>query len=163
MNDLKMQLEQTIKMGGMKGMMGMIPGFGKLSKQIDSPKLMTILSKQIALISSMTKKEKAYPQILQASRKKRIAFGAGQDVSDLNKLIKMHRQMSDMMKKIGRKSGKGMLRNLLGDLTGSGNDKEGIEKILEKNPNLSRQLSSQLNQNNFSSMMGNIPGFMKKK
>ena len=92
-----------------------------------------------------------------------IAFGAGQDVSDLNKLIKMHRQMSDMMKKIGRKGGKGMLRNLLGDLTGSGNDKEGIEKILEKNPNLSRQLSSQLNQNNFSSMMGNIPGFMKKK
>ena len=164
MNDLRMQLEQTIKMGGMKGMMGMIPGFGKISKQIDSAKIDDkILSKQIALISSMTKKEKAYPQILQASRKKRIAFGAGQDVSDLNKLIKMHRQMSDMMKKIGRKSGKGMLRNLLGDLTGSGNDKESIEKILEKNPNLNRQLSSQLNQNNFSSMMGNIPGFMKKK
>ena len=164
MNDLRMQLEQTIKMGGMKGMMGMIPGFGKISKQIDSAKIDDkILSKQIALISSMTKKEKAYPQILQASRKKRIAFGAGQDVSDLNKLIKMHRQMSDMMKKIGRKSGKGMLRNLLGDLTGSGNDKEGIEKILEKNPNLNRQLSSQLNQKNFSSMMGNIPGFMKKK
>ena len=164
MNDLRMQLEQTIKMGGMKGMMGMIPGFGKISKQIDSAKIDDkILSKQIALISSMTKKEKAYPQILQASRKKRIAFGAGQDVSDLNKLIKMHRQMSDMMKKIGRKSGKGMLRNLLGDLTGSGNDKESIEKILEKNPNLSRQLSSQLNQKNFSSMMGNIPGFMKKK
>ena len=56
-----------------------------------------------------------------------------------------------------------MLRNLLGDLTGTSNDKEGIEKILEKNPNLNRQLSSQLNQNNFSSMMGNIPGFMKKK
>ena len=164
MNDLRMQLEQTIKMGGMKGMMGMIPGFGKISKQIDSAKIDDkILSKQIALISSMTKKEKAYPQILQASRKKRIAFGAGQDVSDLNKLIKMHRQMSDMMKKIGRKSGKGMLRNLLGDLTGSGNDKEGIEKILEKNPNLSRQLSSQLSQNNFSNIMGNIPGFMKKK
>ena len=164
MNDLRMQLEQTIKMGGMKGMMGMIPGFGKISKQIDSAKIDDkILSKQIALISSMTKKEKAYPQILQASRKKRIAFGAGQDVSDLNKLIKMHRQMSDMMKKIGRKSGKGMLRNLLGDLTGSGNDKEGSEKILEKNPNLSRQLSSQLSQNNFSNMMGNIPGFMKKK
>ena len=164
MNDLRMQLEQTIKMGGMKGMMGMIPGFGKISKQIDSAKIDDkILNKQIALISSMTKKEKAYPQILQASRKKRIAFGAGQDVSDLNKLLKMHRQMSDMMKKIGRKSGKGMLRNLLGDLTGSGNNKEGIEKILEKNPNLSRQLSSQLSQNNFSSMMGNIPGFMKKK
>ena len=69
----------------------------------------------------------------------------------------------NMMKKIGRKSGKGMLRNLLGDLTASGNDKEDLEKILEKNPNLSRQLSSQLNQNNFSNMMENIPGFMKKK
>ena len=54
-------------------------------------------------------------------------------------------------------------KNLLGDLTGSGNDKEGLEKILEKNPNLSRQLSSQLSQNNFSNMIGNIPGFMKKK
>ena len=164
MNDLRMQLEQTVKMGGMKSMMGMIPGFGKISKQIDNAKIDdNILNKQIALISSMTKKERAYPQILQASRKKRIAFGAGQDVSDLNKLIKMHRQMSDMMKKIGRKSGKGMLRNLLGNLTGAGNEKEEFEKILEKNPNLSRQLSSQLSQNNFSNMMGNIPGLMKKK
>ena len=58
MNDLRMQLEQTIKMGGMKGMMGMIPGFGKISKQIDSAKIDDkILSKQIALISSMTKKK----------------------------------------------------------------------------------------------------------
>ena len=164
MNDLKMQLEQTIKMGGMKGMMGMIPGFSKFSKQIDSSKIDDkILGKQIALISSMTKKERSYPQILQASRKKRIAYGAGQDVSDLNKLIKMHRQMSDMMKKIGRKNGRGMLRNLLGDLTGNSNEKENFEKVLEKNPNFGRQLSSQLNQNNFSNLMQNIPGFMKKK
>ena len=164
MNDLKMQLEQTIKMGGMKGMMGMIPGFGKLSKQIDSSKIDdNILGKQIALISSMTKKERAYPQILQASRKKRIAFGAGQDVSDLNKLIKMHRQMSDMMKKIGRKNGRGMLRNLLGDLTGSKSNNDDFEKILENNPNFSRHLSSQLSQKNFSNVMANIPGFMKKK
>ena len=164
MNDLKMQLEQTINMGGMKGMMGMMPGFGKLSKQINSANIDDkILGKQIALISSMTKKERAYPQILQASRKKRIALGAGQNVSDLNKLMKMHRQMSDMMKKIGKKSGKGMLRNLLGDLTGLGNDKDDFEKILKENPNFNRQLSSQLTQNNFSNMMGNIPGFMKKK
>ena len=164
MNDLRMQLQQTIKMGGMKGMMGMLPGFRKFSKQIDNANIDDkILGKQIALISSMTKKERAYPQILQASRKKRIAFGAGQDVSDLNKLIKMHRQMSDMMKKIGRKSGKGILRNLLGDLTGLGNKEDDFEKVLQKNPNFSRQLSSQLNQNNFSNMMGNIPGFMKKK
>ena len=164
MNDLKMQLEQTIKMGGMKGMMGMIPGFGKISKQIDSSKIDDkILGKQIALILSMTRKERAYPQILQASRKKRIAFGAGQEVSDVNKLVKMHRQMSDMMKKIGRKSGKGILRGLLGDMTGSKRNDEDFDKILQNNPNLSRQLSSQINQNNFSKIMGNIPGFMKKK
>ena len=148
----------------MKGMMGMIPGFGKISKQIDSSKIDDkILGKQIALILSMTRKERAYPQILQASRKKRIAFGAGQEVSDVNKLVKMHRQMSDMMKKIGRKSGKGILRDLLGDMTGRKRNDEDFDKILQNNPNLSRQLSSQINQNNFSKIMGNIPGFMKKK
>ena len=84
-------------------------------------------------------------------------------VDDLNKLIKMHRQMSDMMKKIGRKNGRGMLRNLLGDLTGSKSNNDDFEKILENNPNFSRHLSSQLSQKNFSNVMGNIPGFMKKK
>ena len=61
-----------------------------------------ILRRQIALIQSMTKLERANPQILQASRKKRIAKGAGLEVSELNKLLKMHRQMADMMKKMGK-------------------------------------------------------------
>ncbi|MEO0387501.1 MAG: signal recognition particle protein, partial [Pseudomonadota bacterium] len=79
MNDLKSQLEQMIKMGGMQGMMSMMPGMGKMAKQIEEAGFDdTVLRRQIALIQSMTKKERAAPQILQASRKKRIAAGSGQ-------------------------------------------------------------------------------------
>jgi signal recognition particle subunit SRP54 len=112
MNDLKGQLEQMMKMGGMQGMMGMMPGMAKMQKQLDDAGFDdTVIKRQIALINSMTKKERANPQILQASRKKRIAAGAGQlRCSDLNKLLKMHRQMADMMKKkmMGMGGGAGM-------------------------------------------------------
>ena len=121
MNDLKSQLEQMSKMGGMEGVMGMMPGMKKMAKQIeDSGFDDSILRRQVALINSMTKKERAYPQILQASRKKRIAAGAGLEVSELNKLLKMHRQMSDMMKKLGKMGKKGMLKGGLGALFGKG-------------------------------------------
>jgi len=107
-------------MGGMEGIMSMMPGMGKLSKQMDEAGLDDkVLKRQIALIDSMTKKERAYPQILQASRKKRIAKGAGMEVSDLNKLLKMHRQMSDMMKKLGKMGKKGMLKAEAAFLRGS--------------------------------------------
>ncbi|RED14347.1 signal recognition particle protein [Pontivivens insulae] len=121
MNDLKGQLEQMMKMGGMQGVMGMMPGMGKLSKQMDEAGLDDkVLKRQIALIDSMTKKERRNPQILQASRKKRIAAGAGMEVADLNKLLKMHRQMADMMKKMGKMGKKGMMRGGLGALMGKG-------------------------------------------
>src|SRR6056297_507531 len=121
MNDLKGQLEQMMKMGGMQGMMGMMPGMAKMQKQLDDAGFDdTVIKRQIALIQSMTKKERANPQILQASRKKRIAKGAGQDVSDLNKLLKMHRQMADAMKKLGKMGKKGMLKGGLGALMGKG-------------------------------------------
>ena len=107
MNDLRMQLEQMLKMGGMESIMGMMPGMGKMAAQVkDAGFDDRILKRQIALIQSMTKKERANPDLLQASRKKRIAAGAGMEVSELNKLLKMHRQMADMMKKMG-KMGKG--------------------------------------------------------
>ncbi|MDX5383238.1 MAG: signal recognition particle protein, partial [Rhodobacterales bacterium] len=107
MNDLRTQLEQMLKMGGMESIMGMMPGMGKMAAQVkDAGFDDRILKQQIALIQSMTKKERANPALLQASRKKRIAAGAGLDVSDLNRLLKMHRQMADMMKKMG-KMGKG--------------------------------------------------------
>jgi signal recognition particle subunit SRP54 len=71
------------------------------------------------MIQSMTKKERAAPQILQASRKKRIARGSGMEVSDLNKLLKMHRQMSDMMKKLGKGKG-GMMKKAMQAMMGKG-------------------------------------------
>jgi len=120
MNDLRMQLEQMVKMGGMKGMMGMMPGMGKVAKQVqDAGFDDKVLRQQIAIIQSMTKRERAAPQILQASRKKRIAAGSGMQVSDLNKLLKMHRQMSDMMKKIGKGKG-GMLKQAMKGMFGKG-------------------------------------------
>ncbi|KCV81367.1 signal recognition particle protein [Actibacterium atlanticum] len=118
MNDLKMQLEQMLKMGGMEGMMGMMPGMGKMAKQAQAAGVDdSILKRQIALIQSMTKLERANPQILQASRKKRIAKGAGLEVSELNKLLKMHRQMADMMKKMGKG---GMMKQAMKAMFGKG-------------------------------------------
>ncbi len=121
MNDLKGQLEQMLKMGGMQGMMGMLPGMGKLSKQMDEAGFDDkVLRRQIALIDSMTKKERRNPEILQASRKRRIAAGAGLEVQELNRLLKMHRQMADVMKKMGGMGKKGLLRGGLGALLGKG-------------------------------------------
>ncbi|WP_298974756.1 signal recognition particle protein [uncultured Roseobacter sp.] len=121
MNDLKMQLEQMLKMGGMQGMMGMMPGMGKMAKQVEDAGFDdSILRRQIALIQSMTKKERANPQILQASRKKRIAKGAGLEVSELNKLLKMQRQMGDMMKKMGKMGKGGMLKQAMKGMMGKG-------------------------------------------
>ena len=118
-NDLKMQLEQMIKMGGMEGMMGMMPGMGKMKAQMDSAGLDDkILTRQIALINSMTKKERANPELLAASRKKRIAAGAGLEVSELNKLVKQQRQMGDMMKKMGKMGKGGMLKQAMKGMFG---------------------------------------------
>jgi signal recognition particle subunit SRP54 len=121
MNDLKMQLEQMMKMGGMEGMLAMMPGAQKMQKQMDGAGIDDrMLRQQIALINSMTKKERANPQILQASRKKRIAKGAGMEVSELNKLLKMQRQMGDMMKKMGKMGKGGMLKQAMKGMMGKG-------------------------------------------
>ncbi len=115
MNDLRSQLEQMQKMGGMQGLMGMMPGMAKMKGKIEEAGLDdSLLKRQVALIGSMTKKERANPGLLQASRKKRIAAGAGMEVSDLNKLIKQHRQMADMMKKLGKRGGLGALKGMMG-------------------------------------------------
>ena len=120
MNDLQMQLEQMLKMGGMEGMMSMMPGMKKMAKQVEDAGFDDkVLKRQIAMIQSMTKKERANPQLLQASRKKRIAAGSGMEVSDLNKLLKMHRQMSDMMKKLGKGKG-GLMKQAMKAMMGKG-------------------------------------------
>ena len=121
MNDLKGQLQQMQKMGGMSGVMGMLPGMGRMQKQMDEAGIDDkMLRRQIALVDSMTKKERRNPELLQASRKKRIAAGAGLEVQELNRLLKMHRQMADAMKKLGGMGKKGLLRGGLGALFGKG-------------------------------------------
>ena len=138
MNDLKMQLEQMIKMGGMEGMMSMMPGMKKAAAQAEKAGMDDkILKQQIALINSMTKKERANPQLLQASRKKRIAKGSGLEVSDLNKLLKMQRQMGDMMKKMGKMGKGGMLKQAMKGMFGKGempdmNDPAAMEAAAKK-------------------------------
>ncbi|SHJ13261.1 signal recognition particle protein [Wenxinia saemankumensis] len=120
MNDLRMQLEQMIKMGGMEGVMGMMPGMAKMQKQAAEAGMDdTMIRRQIALINSMTKRERAQPDLLQASRKKRIAAGAGLEVSELNKLLKQHRQMADVMKKMGRMGKGGMMKQAMKQMMGA--------------------------------------------
>jgi signal recognition particle subunit SRP54 len=115
MNDLAQQLQQMKKLGGMSGVLAMLPGVGKMKDQLAGAGLDDkILTRQEAVISSMTKQERANPDVINGSRRKRIAAGAGVDVSDVNKLLKMHRQMSDMMKKMGKLEKRGGLGALLG-------------------------------------------------
>ena len=159
MNDLKMQLEQMIKMGGMEGVMGMMPGMGKMAKQAQAAGGMDdkILKQQIALIQSMTKKERANPQLLQASRKKRIAAGAGMEVSDLNKLLKMQRQMSDMMKKMGKG---GMLKQAMKGMFGKGGMPDlpaGMDPSA-MDPKALEAAAKQLGAGGLGKMPGGLPG-----
>ncbi|TJZ90777.1 signal recognition particle protein [Paracoccus gahaiensis] len=121
MNDLRGQLEQMQKMGGMQSVMGMMPGMAKMAKQAESAGYDDkVVRHQIALINSMTKRERANPDLLQASRKKRIAAGAGMEVSDLNKLLKMQKQMADTMKKLGKMGKGGMMKQAMRAMTGKG-------------------------------------------
>ena len=91
----------------------MLPGIGKMKKQIEESDLdNSVIKRQQAIISSMTAQERRVPKLLNASRKKRVAAGSGTSVQDINKLLKMHRQMADMMKKMGK--GKGGLASLFG-------------------------------------------------
>jgi len=107
MNDLAEQLRQMSKLGGMKGVLAMLPGVGKIKDQLATAGLDdSLLKRQEAIILSMTKTERVKPDIINGSRRKRIAGGAGVEVQDVNKLLKMHRQMSDMMKRMGKMGGK---------------------------------------------------------
>jgi signal recognition particle subunit SRP54 len=102
------QLQQMKRMGGMEGLMGLLPGVQKMKKQIaESGITDKMVDRQAAIISSMTKAERKKPDILQASRKRRIASGAGVDVADVNRLLKQHRQMADAFKMMSRDGGKG--------------------------------------------------------
>jgi signal recognition particle subunit SRP54 len=119
MTDLQSQLEQMLKLGGMQGVMGMMPGMAKAQKQMEEAGFDDrMIRRQIAIIQSMTKAERRSPELMQASRKKRVAAVAGLEVQDVNRLLKMHRQMADMMKKMGKMGKKGLMRGGLGALLG---------------------------------------------
>ena len=100
--DMREQLLQMANMGGISGLMGMMPGIAKMKNQIAAAGIDDkIIKRQVAVIDSMTRQERKNPDILKASRKKRIAAGAGLKVEEVNKLLKMHRNMADMMKAMG--------------------------------------------------------------
>jgi signal recognition particle subunit SRP54 len=102
LGDLREQLTQMQAMGGLGGLMGMLPGVAKMKNQLAAANLdESVIKRQIAIIDSMTPKERRNPDILKASRKKRIASGSGTSPEAINKLLKMHRGMSDMMKAMG--------------------------------------------------------------
>src|SRR6185312_6987834 len=113
LDDLSAQLQQMKRMGGMSGILGLLPGVQKVKKQIDELNISDkTFDRQIAIISSMTKVERKKPDLLNASRKRRIASGAGVDVSEINRLLKQHRQMADTMKAMARSNGRGPMGNM---------------------------------------------------
>jgi signal recognition particle subunit SRP54 len=107
--DLASQLRQMRKLGGMQGVLGMLPGIGKIKNQLANANIDDrMLSRQEAIINSMTPKERRNAKLLNASRRRRIAEGSGTSVPEVNKIIKMQKQMGVMMKKMGKmgKSGR---------------------------------------------------------
>lgn len=121
LEDMRKQLEQMRKMGGMEGLMGLLPGVGKMKKQMAAANIDEgMLKRQEAIIQSMTPKERANPKLLHASRKKRIAAGSGTSVQEVNKVLKQHMQMAKMMKQVQKMGKKGKLPNFPGMPPGMG-------------------------------------------
>jgi len=111
LEDLSDQLSQMEKMGGMEGLMGLLPGVQKIKKQMAETGVSDrTIKRQRAIIGSMTRTERKKPDILQASRKRRIAAGAGVDVAEVNRLLKQHRQMQDAFKFMAKDGGKNFAR-----------------------------------------------------
>lgn len=121
LNDMRDQLQQMMSMGGIGGLMGMMPGVAKMKNQIAASGMMDdkLLKRQVAIIESMTPHERRNPDILKNSRKKRIAAGSGTSPEQINKLLKMHRGMADMMKMVGKGGKRGPLAGL-GQMLGIG-------------------------------------------
>ena len=123
LNDLSAQLQQMSKMGGLQGIMGMLPGVAKMKAQMADNNINDkMIARQIAIISSMTRAERKKPDLLNASRKKRVAAGSGVEVQDINRLLKQHRQMADMVKSLSRGGGKNLqkMAAMMGGLPGMG-------------------------------------------
>ncbi|HYU12987.1 MAG TPA: signal recognition particle protein [Stellaceae bacterium] len=121
LDDLAAQLRQLRRMGGMSSMLGMLPGIGKIKKQIDAANIdESIVKRQEAIITSMTKSERKNPKLLNASRRRRIAAGSGTSVPDINRLLKQYQDMAGMMKKMKKLGQKGLMRHGLSALMPGG-------------------------------------------
>ena len=127
LEDLSDQLKQMQKMGGVGGIMGMLPGVRNIKKQLADSGMAgdagdRMFARQGAIISSMTVAERRKPDLLNASRKRRVAKGAGVDVAEVNRLLKQHRQMADVFKSMAKDGGKGMMKMAaaLGGMGGGG-------------------------------------------
>ena len=117
LDDMAKQLGQLRKMGGLGGVMGMLPGVGKIKEQLAGAKVDEgMLKRQEAIIQSMTPKERRDAKLLNASRKLRIAAGSGTTVPDINRLLKQYMEMSRVMKQMGKLGQKGIMRQGLGSL-----------------------------------------------
>lgn len=117
LSDMEQQLLQMEKIGGMSGIMNMLPGMGKMKSKIGDAGIDDrILKRQIAIIRSMTKAERKNVKLLNGSRRRRIAAGSGTSVQDVNRLLKMYMQMSTVMKKMKKMGKGGMLRQGIGNL-----------------------------------------------
>ena len=121
LDDYAKQLKQITKMGSISSIVGMLPGMGAAKEALENANVdKTVLAKQGAMISSMTMKERRTPDIIKASRKKRIAAGSGTTVQDVNKLLKQFDDMSTMMKKMRKLGQKGLMRHGLGAIMPKG-------------------------------------------
>jgi signal recognition particle subunit SRP54 len=136
--DMRDQLLQMQNMGGLGGLMGMLPGVAKMKNQLAAANLDDkILKRQVAVIDSMTREERRNPDLLKNSRKKRISAGSGVKVEEINKLLKMHRNMADMMKAMGqgKRGPMAALGNMMGFGGGGGMPSpEQMKQLAEKMP-----------------------------
>ncbi len=116
LDDLRSQMLQMQKMGGMGGFMDKLPGMGKMTQAMESGAGDKEVARMVAIINSMTPLERQKPDVIKGSRKKRIAAGCGMQIQDVNRLLKQHKQMSKMMKKFKGGGLKKMLRGMKGQM-----------------------------------------------
>lgn len=121
LEDMKGQLEQVTKMGGLGGIMGMLPGVAKVKDQLAAAGMDdSLVKRQIAIIQSMTPQERREVKVLNGSRKRRIAMGSGTSVPEVNRLLKQHKQMQEMTAKLRKGGKKGMMRQMQALMSGGG-------------------------------------------
>ncbi|HET6907041.1 MAG TPA: signal recognition particle protein [Rhodanobacteraceae bacterium] len=120
MNDMKDQLEQMLNMGGLAGLMEKLPGVSSLPENVKSKVNDKEVKRMIAIIGSMTRKERRHPDLLNGSRRARVARGSGTQPAEVNRLLKQYTQMEKMMSKFARGGMKGLMRQMSGAMKGMG-------------------------------------------